>query len=402
MRANAILVCSFLLTSVINLMAGTYRELHAFDFNDYANTPFAGVVFDQAGNLYGVAAYGLDYDEGTIFELIPSPGGWIYQARFEFFHGFPYEYDDLGSAPVGGLAIDEANNVYATNSQNGGQGGCGTVFSLATETVIHYFSGPDGCDPESNLTYFNGRLWGTTKTGGLQGKGTVFSLETAGGGSFQSVSFLGATGRQPSGGINAWGYGVTYAGGGVGKGNIYKLDTHQGLINKRNFGPKWAAGYAPVGDLLAVYVGGVRTMYGTTSAGGIHGGGTVYRLTEIEPNSDRWRLTVLFAFSKGGPKGWSPRAGLVMDAGGNLYGTTFRGGNTGSDCGTVFKLSPTKWGAWTRTILHSFNGKFDADNPEPEGCHPTSGVVLDRAGNLYGTTSEGGPLMGGVVYQIVP
>src|SRR5262249_49284491 len=154
-------------------------------------------------------------------------------------------------------AMDEANNVYATNSQNGGQGGCGTVFSLATESVIHYFSGPDGCDPESNLTYFNGRLWGTTKTGGLQGKGTVFSLEIAGG-SFQSDSFLGTTGRQPSGGINAWGYGVTYAGGGMGKGNIYKLDPPQGLINKRSFGPKSTAGYAPVGDLLAVYVGGIR------------------------------------------------------------------------------------------------------------------------------------------------
>jgi uncharacterized repeat protein (TIGR03803 family) len=394
MRAKAILLCAFLLTSASTLLAGTYKELHAFNFNDYANTPFAGVVFDQTGNLYGVAAYGLDYNEGTIFELSPSPSGWIYQSRFEFLNGYPREYDDYGSAPIGGLAIDEANNVYATNSHKGGPDGCGTVFSLSTATVIHDFSGSDGCNPESNLTYFNGRLWGTTKSG------TVFSLDTTGG-SFHSDSFLGRTGRQPSGGINAWGYGVTYAGGGVGKGNIYKLDPQRGLINKHSFGPEWVAGYAPVGDLLAVYVGGVRTMYGTTSAGGARGGGAVYRLTEIEPNSDRWRLTVLFAFSQGGPKGWSPRAGLVIDADGNLYGTTFRGGNTGSDCGTVFKLSPTKWGAWTRTVLHSFDGRYDA-HPEPEGCHPTSGVVLDSAGNLYGTTSEGGPGMGGVVYQIIP
>jgi uncharacterized repeat protein (TIGR03803 family) len=400
MRRKAILLCTFLLTSALTLLAGTYKELHAFDFNGYANTPFGGLVFDQAGNLYGVAAYGLDYTDGTIFELSPSPSGWIYQTRFEFLSGYPGYYDDFGSEPVGGLAIDEAHNVYATTSSNG-QGGCGTVFSLSTVTVIHYFSGSDGCDPESNLTYFNGRLWGTTKSGGLQDKGTVFSLDTTGG-AFHSDSFFGTTGRQPSGGINAWGYGVTYAGGGVGKGNIYKLDPQQGPIDKHSFGPKWTAGYAPVGDLLAVYVGGVRTMYGTTSAGGAHGGGTVYRLTEIEPNSDRWRLTVLFAFSQGGPKGWAPRAGLVMDANGNLYGTTFRGGITGSDCGTVFKLSPTKWSAWTRNVLHSFDGTFNANHPEPEGCHPTSGVVLDSAGNLYGTTSEGGPLMGGVVYQIIP
>ena len=402
MRTKALLLCAFLLASAITLLAGTYKQLNAFDFDGYANTPFAGLVFDQAGNLYGVAAYGLDYTDGTIFELSPSPSGWIYQTRFEFVHAYPGEYDDLGSEPVGGLAIDEENNVYATNSQNGGHGsGCGTIFSLSTATVIHIFSGADGCDPESNLTYFNGRLWGTTKTGGLQGQGTVFSLDTTGG-SFQSVSFFGATGRHPSSGINAWGYGVTYDGGGVGKGNIYRLDPEQRLINKHSFGPKWTAGYAPVGDLLAVYVGGVRTMYGTTSAGGAHGGGTVYRLTEIEPNSDRWNLTVLFAFSQGGPKGWAPRAGLVMDVGGNLYGTTFHGGNTGSDCGTVFKLSPAKWGAWTRTVVHSFDGRFDADHPEPQGCHPTSGVVLDSAGNLYGTTSEGGPSMGGVVYQITP
>src|SRR4030095_7665894 len=134
-------------------------------------------------------------------------------------------------------------------SYGGENGGCGTVFSLSTATAIHHFSGSDGCDPESNLAYFNGRLWGTTKSGGLEGKGTVFSLDTTGG-SFQFVSFSGTTGREPSGGINVWGYGVTHGGGGVGKGNIYKLDPQKGLINKHSFGPKWAAGYAPVGDLL--------------------------------------------------------------------------------------------------------------------------------------------------------
>ena len=75
MRAKAILVCAFLLFSAISLLAATYKELHAFDFNGNANTPFAGLVFDQTGKLYGVAAYGLDYTEGTIFELSHS-GSW--------------------------------------------------------------------------------------------------------------------------------------------------------------------------------------------------------------------------------------------------------------------------------------------------------------------------------------
>jgi len=95
-------------------------------------------------------------------------------------------------------------------------------------------------------------------------------------------------------------------------------------------------------------------------------------------------------------------AGLTVDAKGNLYGTTERGGVTGSsgwDCGTVFKLSPGKGGKWTHSVLYS----FDAEYPRFEGCNPFSGVVLDGAGNLYGTTVYGGSNnAGGTVYEIIP
>jgi uncharacterized repeat protein (TIGR03803 family) len=216
------------------------------------------------------------------------------------------------------------------------------------------------------------------------------------GGSFHFDSFTGKKGSQPLSAVSLWGYGTTYSGGGKGQGDIYRLDPGKGLIRERSFKVDGNPGYAPMGDLLTLYVGGARTIYGTTSAGGVGGGGTVYRLTEIQPNSDRWRMHVLHSFTSGSGEGWAPMAGLTADSAGNLYGTTNRGGEGGWDCGTVFKLSPGKMNKWTHTVLYS----FDAD--QSEGCQPTSGVVLDGAGNLYGTTLYGGDYNRGAVYEIVP
>jgi uncharacterized repeat protein (TIGR03803 family) len=145
-----------------------------------------------------------------------------------------------------------------------------------------------------------------------------------------------------------------------------------------------------MGDLLTLNVGGVRTIYGTTSAGGVGGGGTAYRLTEIQPNSDLWRVSVLHSFSTGN----GPMAGLTADSAGNLYGTTYGGGQ--ADCGTVFKLSSGKSNKWTYTILYSF------DPTQGDGCWPTGGVIFDSAGNLYGTTQWGGYDWYGAVYEIIP
>jgi uncharacterized repeat protein (TIGR03803 family) len=316
-------------------------------------------------------------------------------------HGFDrYEFE--GAGPIGGLVVDEAGNVYGTTSyDHNPDGGCGSVFKLSPSgsywslTYLRYFDSDrgEGCDPEATLTYSNGLLWGTTKGGGSKGQGTVFSMDTSGG-SFHFDSFSGIKGREPLSAFNSWGYGTTYSGGWKGKGNIYRLDPGKGLISKRSFNVDGKAGYAPMGDLVTLYVGGVRTIYGTTSAGGVGGGGTIYRLTEIEPNSDRWAMKVLYSFSSGDAGGWAPMAGLTADAAGNLYGTTSRGG----DCGTVFKLSPGRNNRWTHTVLYS----FDYYNNFEDGCQPTSGVVLDAAGNLYGTTLEGGEDGYGAVYEIIP
>jgi uncharacterized repeat protein (TIGR03803 family) len=114
--------------------------------------------------------------------------------------------------------------------------------------------------------------------------------------------------------------------------------------------------------------------------GGTHGAGTVFELT---PQTDRsWSERILHNFNDNGTDGAQPRAGLIFDADGNLYGTTSTGGADGE--GTVFELSPKAGGGWAERILHSFSHK------STDGRNPVGGLILDAAGNLYGTTVEGG------------
>jgi uncharacterized repeat protein (TIGR03803 family) len=129
-------------------------------------------------------------------------------------------------------------------------------------------------------------------------------------------------------------------------------------------------------------------LYGTTYFGGANGGyGTVFRLNR------KGKLTLLHSFA-GMPDGQNPHAGVIRDSAGNFYGTTFYGGASGY--GTVFKLNA----AGRLTILHSFNDS-------PDGAHPIAGLILDTAGNLYGTTSDGGDLSCGfsgcgTVFKLTP
>ena len=133
--------------------------------------------------------------------------------------------------------------------------------------------------------------------------------------------------------------------------------------------------------------------YGTTAAGGFHNGkgGTVY---EISPTTG---FHLIYGFS--GPDGMQPQGNLTIDDAGNLYGTTAYGGSNSKSCnnqgcGTVFMLSPpTNGGAWTETALYSFSGEDDGGNPQ-------AGVILDSAGNLFGTTENGGNLQAGTVFEL--
>ncbi len=143
------------------------------------------------------------------------------------------------------------------------------------------------------------------------------------------------------------------------------------------------------GPNAAVIFDASGNLYGTTEEGGSTGSGVVFKLT---PNSGgTWSESVLYSFA-GETDGYLPAGSLIFDSAGNLYGTTYGGGSEGG--GTVFKLSPTTSGPWTKTILLNFTG--------PNGSAPQANLIFDAAGNLYGTTENGGSLEGGTVFQLVP
>jgi uncharacterized repeat protein (TIGR03803 family) len=395
MRPKTIVALTFLLFSISSGHAATQKVLYAFTGGVDGSLPYAGVIFDPAGNLYGATEFGGLYGKGTVFQLTPSGGAWTETVLYNFTGG------PDGNDPIGGLAIDEAGNLYGTAADNGDPSAqCGTVFKLSpsnsgwTFTVLHTFTGgKDGCVPGSSLRYGGGYLSGTTVYGGPSNQGTVFRLQTSGGSYFNAVFALN-NGNHPWGGINFGGYGTTYAGGKYGTGNEYEWTYGHHLVVKHVFTPTGKAGYHPLGELLQGFENGTSTMYGTTYSGGVGGHGAVYKLTESLYKYDVWLFSVLHNFS--GPDGASPGAGLVMDPAGDLYGTTVFGGADPGYAGTVFKLTPGANNKWTHTLLYSFSGGAD-------GGDIYSGVVLDSAGNLYGTAAGGGPGgVGGVVYEVTP
>jgi len=130
--------------------------------------------------------------------------------------------------------------------------------------------------------------------------------------------------------------------------------------------------------------------YGTTLQGG--SSGTVF---ELSPAGDgQWRETVLYNFPNAEENGGGPAAGLAFDKAGNLYGTTSAGGDPICSCGVVFKLTPGSNGKWKYSVLHRFTGQ--------DGRGPEASMILDDNGNIYGTTTEGGPGGYGVVFEITP
>lgn len=153
-------------------------------------------------------------------------------------------------------------------------------------------------------------------------------------------------------------------------------------------------GSSPQGGLVRDAAGNLygTTFYGGTYYYGGYGCGTAFELSPAAGGG--WTETVLHDFNCSGGDGYYPQSTLIIDAAGNLYGTTYNGG---TNAGTVFKLSPTAGGNWTETILHS----FDVTNSK-DGAYPTAGLVSDVAGNLYGTTYGGGPYGYGTVFEVSP
>ncbi len=231
-------------------------------------------------------------------------------------------------------------------------------------------------------------------------------LTSASAQNLQSYSFYGQNGSYPSGGLvrdNAGNfYGVTASGGGAANaGIVYEINstfeatlyTFQGNSNGNSDGAN------PIGNLIFDSAG---NLYGVTTQGGIStctgGCGTVFELSPPSSPGGAWTESVLYRFQQNSSTdGAFPMAGLVFDTGGNLYGTTeVNGGVEG--VGTVFELSPPSepGGVWTETLLHTFQ------NYPTDGAYPVSQLILDSAGNLYGTTQNGGANTYGCVFEVSP
>jgi len=396
--------------AIIPGVSGSEQALYSFTGGADPKFPYAGLAFDKAGNLYGTTQLGGANSLGTVFEMTHnSDGTWTESVLYSFTGSAD------GGQPSGSLIFDASGSLYGTTNF-GGNGncnmGCGTVFKLTpassgwTETVLYTFTGgSDGREPYARLRFdAAGNLYGTTLLGGninsvcSAGCGTVFKLTSASSGWTESVlySFTGAAdGASPYAGLafDSAGniYGTAYGAGASASGVVFKLSSgFNGWTESVLHAFKGAHdGKYSFGDIILDPAG---NLYGTAFQGGTPGYGVVFQLT---PNSNGWQEKVLHSF--GNAPSANPVAGLVMDAAGNLYGTTLAGGqqtSCGATCGTLFKLAPTSTGVWTYTPIHVFGHGTD-------GYHPSGDLIVDPAGNLYGTTQAGGAQGSGLVFEIM-
>jgi uncharacterized repeat protein (TIGR03803 family) len=256
--------------------------------------------------------------------------------------------------PYGSLISDAHGNLYGTSGA-GGASGQGTVFKLTkkagvwTDMVLYSFNqnGIDGINPQAGVIFdAAGNLYGTTVHGGTFGGGTVFELSPAGGGNWTEK-----------------------------------------VLHNFSYSNDHKDGANPYAGLI--FDAARKNLYGTTADGGVNGAGVVFELT---PTKGGGKEKVLHSFNVSDGNG--PFGGLTFDTHGNLYGTTYYGGAHGY--GVVFELTPKAGGGWKEKVLHSFNSNGH------DGFYPYTSVILDGAGNIYGTTLEGGSHGFGSVFELAP
>ncbi len=352
-----------------------------------------GLIRDSASNLYGTTGWGGDLNCGdhagcgTAFKLDSTN-------QLTVLHTFTGGAD--GALPLGTLLLDAAGNLFGTTQQGGniycylGSMGCGTVYRLdaaGNKKMLYAFAGSlQGALPYGSLVEdANGNLYGTTAWGGVatcNECGTVFKVRATGGTDTILHKFTGrGDGTLVYAGVirDAAGnlFGTTYYGGAYNLGTVFKVDStgKESVLHSFNSG---GDGETPAAPLVA----DGAYLYGTTQGGGTYDGGTVFK---VDKSGNE---TVLHSFGAT-TDGREPQGPLVHDAAGNLYGTTYSGGAFGY--GTVFKIDTTG----KETILYSFGGGAD-------GFGPNSGVIVDATGNLYGTTLEGGAFNSGTIFKIAP
>ncbi|MGA3212465.1 MAG: Ig-like domain-containing protein, partial [Terriglobales bacterium] len=366
--------------------SGPWTETILYNFCSTGGTqcsdgvgPSGPLVFDSKGNLYGTASGGgNDTYGGVAFELSPDgSGGWTEKVLYSFCVSMTSPCAD-GAGPSGGLIFDSKGNLYG----NAGDGAYsqGVVFELSppssgsgawTEKVLYSFCPAglpctDGAGPSAGLVFDSkGDLYGTTSQGGAN-------------------------------------QGACNLGGAIGCGVVFEVSGSGETVLHSFAGPDGSHSY---GTLVFDSQG---NLYGTTQYGGTtfsnsgdtEGYGVVFELSP-PAGSGSWTVNVLHSFCNAGTASYctdgnGPLAGLILDSNGNLYGTTLGGG--GLDAyGVAFEVSPpaSGTGAWTESVLYAFS------SPATIGAYPTSDLIFDAKGNLYGAAGSSGSRGGGTVFELV-
>jgi uncharacterized repeat protein (TIGR03803 family) len=402
---------------------GTATEVVLYNFCQQSNCadgayPNGGLVFDTLGNLYGTTTGGGANPNGggVVFELTPSASGWTETVLYSF---CSLASCADGETPQGALMFDSLGNLYGTTF-SGGANGHGTLYELSpsaggwTETVLYSFC-PESALCSASYSYFDtapgagvamdkeGNFFGTTYYDG------IFELSPSSGGYTESRLYEVGNYTPAGVALDAAGdvYGVgEWDGGNYPGGYVFELSrTGAWAVSTlfafpTNTAGKFPDGYNPISTPVFDKAG---HLYGATQYNGITAknptliGGTAFKLTKTKKG---WTFAKLHTFN-GKTDGSQPIGPLAVDSTGNVYGTTFAGGTgacqgLASYCGTVYKIALTS-GKYTESVLWSFGSASD-------GWHPTSGVILDGAGNLYGTTQYGGTgtWPTGVVFEVIP
>ncbi len=430
----AVVLLALIVASVVSLPAHaqSFQIIHYFSGTTDGEYPLAGLTLDSAGNLYGTSSSMSNQQTCptgclVVYQLSPNGSGWNFTVVFAG------QSASQGSTAISSMVFGPDGNLYGTTAYGGnGNGcypgrGCGVVFKMApanggwNQSIVYPFSAlPDGNFPRGQLAFDSaGNLYGATSGGGsnvgclgggCDGNGTVYKLALANGSASESILYaFGSTrvddGVGPSGGvaIDSQGnlYGTTVAGGELNHGTVFELmPSGSGWSETTLY--NFHGGNDGIFPAAGVIVDAAGNLYGSTEYDyHLGGGGTVF---ELSPSGTSWTHNVLYEFpsrSCGTPPchlGAGPQSNLIMDRAGNLYGTTSVDGSYG--CGAVFKL--TRAGdTWNYTSLHDFTCGIDGDSP-------VGSLVMDSAGNLYGTTTTGGVpdlYCGdgcGVIFKITP
>jgi uncharacterized repeat protein (TIGR03803 family) len=417
-RKSAFLaVAALILILGVQLAIAQETLLYSFSFNTAGTdgaAPVGNLVFDTTGNLYGATSSGgSSNDAGMIYELSPkSGGGWTEKILY----AFTGQAD--GGAPLGSLIFDANGNLYGT--AGGGAQAQGVVFELSpqsggtwTEQVIYTFSGEtDANAPNGGLIFDkSGNLYGTTESGGAYAAyGTVFELSPQSGGTWteqilHSFDNNFVDGYRPLDSLifDADGnlYGTTSYGGANAMGTVFELTPGTGAAWTEKILYSLGYGNTPYANLIFDSAG---NLYSTTFSGGAKNShalnGTVF---ELSPQTNgTWTEQILHSFAEDATDGGSLAAGLIFDAKGNLYSTTFHGGtyytqnDTANTDGTIFELLPQPSEGWAEDVLYFFGSAAN------DGVLPAAGVIADAKGNLYGETGAGGAYGYGAVYEFTP